>query len=124
MSMKALCARLVTVALLVVTTTQAAHAGFMSTQQAQAVMERQVLLSQVETKLAQDNVRAAFEQLGVSEDEVNARIGALTDAELAQVNAQLDQLPAGGSLLAVIGIVFVVLIILELVGAINIFSKV
>jgi hypothetical protein len=124
MSMKALCARLVTVALLVVTTTQAAHAGFMSTQQAQAVMERQVLLSQVETKLAQDNVRAAFEQLGVSEDEVNARIAALTDAELAQVNAQLDQLPAGGSLLAVIGIVFVVLIILELVGAINIFSKV
>jgi uncharacterized small protein (DUF1192 family) len=87
-------------------------------------MERQVLLSQVETKLAQDNVRAAFEQLGVSEDEVNARIAALTDAELAQVNAQLDQLPAGGSLLAVIGIVFVVLIILELVGAINIFSKV
>jgi len=124
MPINALCARLVVAALLTVTTTQVAQAGFVSTQQAQAVVQRQALLSEVETKLARDNVRAAFEQLGVAPSEVNERIGALTDAELAQVNAQLDQLPTGGSLLAVVGIVFVVLIILELVGAINIFNKV
>jgi len=123
MFMKAHCARIVALALLLVTTTQAAHAGFVSTERAQAVAERQVLLSEVETKLARDNVRAAFARLGVSDMEVNARVGALTDAELATLNGQLDQLPAGGDLLAVIGIVFVVLIILELVGAINIFKR-
>jgi hypothetical protein len=35
----------------------------------------------------------------------------------------MDQMPAGGDLLAVIGIVFVILLILELVGVIDIFKK-
>jgi uncharacterized membrane protein (Fun14 family) len=35
----------------------------------------------------------------------------------------MDQMPAGGDALAVIGIVFLVLIILELVGVIDIFKK-
>ena len=35
----------------------------------------------------------------------------------------LENLPAGGSVLAVVGIVFIVLLILELVGVIDIFNK-
>jgi len=123
MSLNVHCARAVAVALLLVTTTQAAHAGFVSTQRAHAAIERQAMLTQVEAKLAREHVRAAFQQLGVSEAEVNARVAALTEAELARVDAQLDQLPAGGDALAVIGIVFVVLVILELVGAINLFNE-
>jgi len=42
---------------------------------------------------------------------------------LAELNSQLDSLPAGG-VLALIGAVFVVLLILELTGVINVFSKV
>jgi uncharacterized small protein (DUF1192 family) len=123
MSLKVHCGRVVAVALLLATTTQAAQAGFVSTQQAHAVVERQAMLTRVEAKLARDHVRAALQQLGVSEAEVDARVAALTDAELARVDAQLDRLPAGGDALAVIGIVFVVLIILELVGAINLFNE-
>lgn len=39
------------------------------------------------------------------------------------MQGQVDRLPAGGSALAVIGVVFVVLLILELVGVIDIFKK-
>lgn len=39
------------------------------------------------------------------------------------MHGQLEQLPAGGSALAVIGIVFLVLLILDLTGVINIFRR-
>jgi hypothetical protein len=37
---------------------------------------------------------------------------------------RLEELPAGGDLLAVVGITFVVILILELVGVIDIFKKI
>ena len=40
---------------------------------------------------------------------------------MRQLNQNIDTLPAGG-LLAVLGVVFVVLIILELTGVINVFN--
>ena len=52
------------------------------------------------------------------------RIAALTDQELEQLAADLESLPAGGSLLGVAGVVFIVLLILELVGVIDIFKKI
>ena len=53
------------------------------------------------------------------------RAAALSDAELAQVAQEMQTLPAGGDgFFAVIGIVFVVLLILELTGVIDIFKKV
>ena len=51
-----------------------------------------------------------------------ARVAALSTEELRQLKLQIDELPAGG-LLAVIGVVFVVLLILELVGVTNIFNN-
>lgn len=85
--------------------------------------QRGELLSNIRTKLARDDVRAQFLARGVSPLEVEARIAALTTEELQLVSTQLDQLPAGGSVLAVVGVVFVVLLILEMVGVTNIFTK-
>ena len=86
--------------------------------------QRGELLSRIQTQLARDDVRAQFLQRGVSPTEVDARIAALSTEELQMLSMQLDELPAGGSLLAVIGVVFVVLLILELVGVTNVFTKV
>jgi hypothetical protein len=61
--------------------------------------------------------------LGVDPAEVNGRLAALTDAEIAVLAQKLDQLPAGGDALAVLGIVFLVLLVLELTGTIDIFKK-
>jgi hypothetical protein len=54
----------------------------------------------------------------------NERIAALTDEELALLATELESQPAGGSLLGVAGVVFIVLLILELVGVIDIFKKI
>ncbi len=55
--------------------------------------------------------------------QIEGRVAALSEAELAMLADQIGQAPAGGDALAVIGIVFVVLIILELTGVIDIFKK-
>ena len=64
-----------------------------------------------------------MQALGVDPSAVDARVARLTDSELRSLADRMEQMPAGGDALAVIGIVFVVLIILELVGVIDIFKK-
>ena len=85
--------------------------------------QRGELLSDIQARLARDDVRAQFLAHGVSPAEVDARVAALSTAELRQLQSELDEMPAGG-LLAVIGVVFIVLLILDLVGATNIFTDV
>jgi hypothetical protein len=77
----------------------------------------------VNAALAREEVRAQFEALGVEPAQVESRIAALTDAELRTLAGQMSDLPAGADALAVIGIVFLVLLILEAVGVIDIFKK-
>jgi len=86
--------------------------------------QRGQLLSKVQAQLARDDVRAQFLERGVSPVEVDTRVAALSTEELQMLSMQLDELPAGGSLLAVVGIVFVVLLILDLTGVTNVFTKV
>jgi hypothetical protein len=85
--------------------------------------QRGELVSRIQSQLARDDVRAEFLARGVAPAEVDARIAALGTEELQMLSAQLDELPAGGSLLAVVGVVFVVLLILEMVGVTNVFTR-
>lgn len=102
-----------------------AMAGVISTQQALSAEMRTARETQVRSTFARDDVRQAMQQMGVNPAEADGRIASLSDAELIQLQGQLDRLPAGGdSGLVVVGIVFVVLLILELVGVINIFNRI
>jgi hypothetical protein len=74
--------------------------------------------------LARADVQAQLTSLGVDPQDARARVAALSPAELAQLNARLDELPAGSSVLGLIGAVFVVLLILELVGVTDVFTGV
>ena len=64
-----------------------------------------------------------MQALGVDPAAVDARVARLTDSELQSLADRMQQMPAGGDALAIIGIVFLVLLILELVGVIDIFKK-
>lgn len=87
-----------------------------------AAADRAAHLARVESGLNRADVRARLEMLGVEPAQAVARAAALSDQELAEVAAELDTLPAGGDgALAVIGVVFLVLVILEFVGVTNIF---
>jgi hypothetical protein len=51
------------------------------------------------------------------------RLNGLSHAELMELEGQLESQVAGGDVIAVIGVVFVVLMILELVGVTDIFKS-
>ena len=100
-----------------------AHAELVTTLQAVEASTRAQDLATVNSALARDEVRAEFEALGVEPAQVESRLAALTDSELRTLAGQVNELPAGADALAVIGIVFLVLLILEAVGVIDIFKK-
>jgi len=98
-------------------------AAVVSTQQAMTIEQRQGSINHIQSELQRADVQQAMIELGVDPQQALLRVGSLSDQELAELNSQLDSLPAGG-VLALIGAVFVVLLILELTGVINVFSKV
>ncbi|MGQ4584293.1 PA2779 family protein [Lysobacter sp. F60174L2] len=101
-----------------------ATASIISTQQALSADMRASTEADIRASLARDDVRQAMQQLGVDPADADTRIASLSDAELLRMQGELDRLPAGGGALAVIGVVFVVLLILELVGVTNIFNRI
>jgi hypothetical protein len=102
----------------------AASAGVITTQQYLTALDREATLARIDAVLAREEVRSRLEQYGVDPAAADERIAALTDQELSLLATELENLPAGGDLLGVVGIVFIVLLILELVGVIDIFSKI
>ena len=101
----------------------AAHAEVVSTAAFNQSLTRDARLAHINNFLAQDNVRGQLVGLGVDPKDAQARVASLTDAELATLNQRIDTLPAGGDgVLVVLGVVFLVLVILELVGVINVFK--
>lgn len=81
--------------------------------------------AEVQNFLAREDVRKLLTAYGVEPADADRRIAALTDSELDQLRRHINDLPAaGGEVLTVIGIVFLVLIILELVGVTNVFNKI
>ena len=100
-----------------------AHAAIVGTEQMVTQETRAASLAKVETFMASEQVAAQLEAWGVAPEVVSARVAALSDAELQQLAANMETDPAGG-VLVLIGVIFVVLIILELVGVTNIFNRV
>ena len=100
-----------------------AQAELIGTLQAVEASTRAQDLATVSSALAREQVRTQFVALGVDPAQVETRVAALTDSELSTLAGKIAEAPAGADALAVIGIVFVVLLILEMVGVIDIFKK-
>jgi len=64
-----------------------------------------------------DQLRSA----GVDPVQLQDRVDSLTDDEVALLNEQLDQMPAGGGILGVAVFIFVVLLITDIMGYTDIF---
>lgn len=116
--------QLVIVSLTVCAPWAPAQAGIVGTDVAIAMSERSETVTRISSVLMRDDVRAQLEGLGVDPQHAVERVAALTDAELAELDARLDQLPAGGSVLGVLGVLLVVLLVLELLGVTNVFTGV
>ena len=114
---------ILSVALINMGTPAVGHAAVIGTQTYLEATQRDADLSTVTAALDRAEVRDRLVTMGVDPARIEARLNTLTDSELRDLSTQFEQLPAGGDILAVIGVVFVILIILELVGVIDIFKK-
>jgi hypothetical protein len=88
------------------------------------VTDRDADLGAIRAQLDRADVRAQMREMGVDASAIDSRVASLNDRELHQLATDMQSAPAGGDILALIGAVFVVLLILELVGVIDIFKKV
>jgi len=115
---------LLSIVFIFMTTLQPVAAGMVSTHDMLAMQPESIALSPDRIGLLRTQVTRSLVENGVSTSDAIERANALTSQELAAIQSHLDSLPAGRGGFAVIGVVFLVLILLELVGAINIFNKI
>lgn len=95
-------------------------AGLIGTQQVlpqQAGDARASLISALE----REDVRRQLVELGVDPEQARQRLAALDESQIAEIQGELENLPAGGGVLEVVVAVLVVLVILDLVGVVDIF---
>jgi hypothetical protein len=86
--------------------------------------DRAANLASIQAQLDRADVRAQMEKLGVDSNAIGQRIASLSDSEVHALAGKMENAPAGGSVLVLIGATFLILMILEFVGVIDIFKKV
>jgi hypothetical protein len=98
--------------------TQAAMVG---TQQLLSQQQAQHDRAHLQELLNRADLTAQLEAAGVDPAKLQARIATLTDEEVALLNEQLDQLPAGGGVLGVAVFIFLVLLATDILGYTDVF---
>jgi hypothetical protein len=115
--------RLVSVSIVCMGFAQVAPAGMIGTAYMLDDESKAASLSRIEVLLARQDVATQLEAFGVDRALVVERLNGLSHAELLELEGQLDSQVAGGDIIGLIGAVFVVLLILELVGVTDIFKS-
>lgn len=115
--------RLVSLSLMSLSLMQVSNASMIATGQAIQSETREARIANVASTLARQDVASQLLKFGVDPAAVNLRVSNMTDAELIQLEGSLDKQVAGGDAVAIVGAVFIVLIILEIVGITDIFKR-
>ncbi|MCZ6537663.1 MAG: PA2779 family protein [Gammaproteobacteria bacterium] len=99
---------------------QGSMAGMIGTDSLIAAQERQGQIDRINDVLAKDNVRHQLIRFGVNPADAEARVASLSNSELLNLEISLNGLDkAGAGLVEVFGIVFIVILILELLNVTN-----
>ncbi len=73
------------------------YAGMVGTNEVVAAVQAQGARDTLRNFVGRTEVRNQLQNLGISPSAAQARVSAMTDAEVASVAGQIDSLPAGGS---------------------------
>lgn len=103
---------------------QPSNAAMLTTEQLIAAQDRSDTVSRIEATLLREDISTQLLARGVDPAHVMTRVNSMTTAELASLDGQINDQIAGSSALGVIGAVFLVLLILELVGITDVFKKI
>jgi hypothetical protein len=97
------------------------HAGMIGTGQVLAAEQGRLDRDRLLSMLEREDLQRQLIELGVDVQNAKARVASLTDAEVAQISQRIEALPAGGNVLGVIVLIFIVLVITDALGATDIF---
>ena len=122
MTLRRLVVNVVSIALITLGTTPVSFADVVGTSTLIKAEAQQRDLQNIDAFLAREEVRKELLDLGVSPEAVTARVRNLTADEIQSLSQSIDEQVAGGDALGLIGAVFLVLLILELLGVTNVFS--
>jgi Family of unknown function (DUF6627) len=100
-----------------------AAAAVVSTSEALAAEQDSGARATVDGYLAREDVASDLAALGVDPELARLRAAALSPSELEALAGRIEDNPAGGGVIGVLGVTFLVLLILEWVGVIDIFKK-
>lgn len=114
--------RLVATALVSMGFAQVSTAGMVGTEALIEQETRDSRIERIDSLLDRQEVADQLVAFGADPDFVKARVRNLTNTELADLNGRIDAEVAGGDAIGIIGAVFLVLLILELVGVTDIFK--
>lgn len=89
-----------------------------------SVQQHQAVKMQISEFINRDDVRARLVEFGVDPIEAQQRIAHLSSEEVRLLQDRIADLPAGAGALEVLGIVFLVLLVLELLGVTNVFNRI
>ena len=102
-----------------------AHAALVGTDQVIDTKSAAEARAQVVAFLTREDVQAQAQALGVDARDAELRVAAMSDSEVQQVAARIDQMPAGqGAVGAIVGaavLIFIILLITDLAGVTDIF---
>ncbi len=101
-----------------------AMAGIVDTQTLATQADLQTQRNDVRALMARDDVRSALASYGVSPADLDARVNNLTQGELLQIQQQLDSLPAGGSAVGLVLSVILIFVLLDVLGATDVFPRI
>ena len=116
--------RLVSLALICTGFVQVSSAGMIGTGYMVDRETRAASMARVEVLLARQDVARQLATLGVDQDVLTTRLRGLSNAELLALEGRIDEKIAGGDGLALIGAVFLVLVLLEVLGVTDVFKKI
>ncbi|MGS2719090.1 PA2779 family protein [Paraglaciecola aestuariivivens] len=99
---------------------QIASAGVYSSEQVIQAQQFKLSKQQVLGLLSEGQVQEKLVALGVSQEQAEKRINAMTPSELAELNQQLTNAPAGG-IVGTVVTVLVVVAVLDLMGLTDVY---
>ena len=100
---------------------QSVQAAMITNEVVIAQAQQQDAKAELLQALRREDVRQQLLEMGVSQAAVEERVKLMTHEEIAQLNQQIEELPAGGDVLGVLLVIFIVFVITDVIGATDIF---
>ena len=101
-----------------------AVAGIVTSGDLVAAQQNQLERDQLKTWMAREDVRDQLITLGVDVDAAIGRVDSMTDLEVQQLSATMDELPAGSGFAETAVLAFLVLVVLEVTGVTDILPNI